>query len=310
MRDLQRRLSAAGFLAPNTQPGVFCPGTRTSVEQFQKVRGLRTTGACDEPTWQALVEASWTLGDRPLVLRSPNLRGDDVGELQSRLSRLGFDAGRVDAIFGPDTHRAICEFQRNCGLVEDGVCGVETIRLLVRLCRQTGDGPGVATVRELESLRVERHLADCRVLVGQFGGLGGVARQIIRHLRARGATVVHSDDLDASRQALAANRFDADVYIGLETAIEPTMSVAYYATEGFESVGGRQLADLLEHGLAGLSIAGGSVSGMRLPILRETRMPAILCTLGPVRQVTDRGPEVAGVVAEAVECWIRRLPST
>ena len=165
-------------------------------------------------------------------------------------------------------------------------------------------------MRELESLRIERRLTDCRVVVGQFGGLGGVARQIVRRLRARGAQVVHSDDLDASRQALAANRFEADVYIGLETATEPTMSVAYYATEGFESVGGRQLAGLLEQGLAKLSIAAGSASGMRLPILRETRMPAILCTIGPVRQVADRAPEVADAVAAAVECWIRRLPST
>ena len=85
---------------------------------------------CDESTWQALVESSWSLGDRPLMLRSPNLRGDDVGELQRRLSRLGFDAGRIDGIFGPDTHRALSEFQRNCGLTADGVCGVETARLL------------------------------------------------------------------------------------------------------------------------------------------------------------------------------------
>lgn len=265
---------------------------------------------CDESTWQALVESSWSLGDRPLLLRSPNLRGDDVGELQRRLSRLGFDAGRIDGIFGPDTHRALSDFQRNCGLNDDGVCGVETARLLERLSRQSGDGPGVATVRELESLRVVRTLADSRVLVGQYGGLGGVARQVIRQLRSRGAQVVHSDDLDAGRQAGAANRFDADVYLGLEAATEPTVSIAYYRTEGFESVGGRQLATLLADGLDALAIAPATVAGMRLAVLRETRMPAVLCTLGPVRSVVDHAPAIAEAAATAVESWVTRRPST
>ena len=37
------------------------------------------------------------------MLTAPNLRGEDVAELQRILARLGFDCGRVDGIFGPDT---------------------------------------------------------------------------------------------------------------------------------------------------------------------------------------------------------------
>ena len=43
-------------------------------------------------------------------------RGDDVADLQQRLSTLGFDTGRVDGIFGDRTSRALAEFQRNAGL--------------------------------------------------------------------------------------------------------------------------------------------------------------------------------------------------
>ena len=74
---------------------------------FQSARGLRSDGVCDEQTWTALVEASWRLGDRLLFLTSPNLRGDDVAELQSRLGRLGFDCGRVDGILGPRTAASV-----------------------------------------------------------------------------------------------------------------------------------------------------------------------------------------------------------
>jgi N-acetylmuramoyl-L-alanine amidase len=121
---------------------------------------------------------------------------------------------------------------------------------------------------------------------------------------------VHSDDLDASRQASAANRFHADLYLGLEASTEATVAIAYYRTEGFESAGGHELAALLARRIDPLAIAPATVAGMRLAVLRETRMPAVLCTLGPVRAAVDHAPAIADAAAAAVECWVRRLPST
>ena len=45
------------------------------------------------------------------------LRGEDIAELQRSLGSLGFNAGKVDGIFGPDTQNAVELFQRNSGLV-------------------------------------------------------------------------------------------------------------------------------------------------------------------------------------------------
>ena len=67
---------------------------------FQEHRGLRSDGVCGPQTWSALVEAGRVLGDRLLYYRNPMLRGDDVATLQRQLGALGFDAGRVDGIFG------------------------------------------------------------------------------------------------------------------------------------------------------------------------------------------------------------------
>lgn len=61
------------------------------------------------------------------------LRGDDVADLQHRLNALGFDAGREDGIFGPDTSRALQDFQRNAGLAPDGIGGPEAVEALLRL---------------------------------------------------------------------------------------------------------------------------------------------------------------------------------
>ena len=74
--------------------------------------------------------ALWKLGDRLLFLTSPNLRGDDVAELQGGLNHIGFECGRVDGILGPRTARALQDFQHNCGLHDDGVCGPDTVRSL------------------------------------------------------------------------------------------------------------------------------------------------------------------------------------
>jgi N-acetylmuramoyl-L-alanine amidase len=42
---------------------------------------------------------------------------------------------------------------------------------------------------------------------------------------------------------------------------------------------------------------------MRLPILRETRMPAVMCYLGPADEVVRRGSEIADALAAAAAAW-------
>jgi len=265
---------------------------------------VRETGACDEHTWRALVEASWRLGDRLLVLTSPNLRGDDVAELQSRLARIGFDCGRVDGIFGPQTSQALADFQANCGLAADGVCGQESLAVLHRVSGQTGSGPGVATLRDRERLRdAPPSLASLRVVVGQFGGLSTITRHVARDLRAHGAKVVSLDEPDAVAQAQAANHFAAHVYVGLESSTSDESIVHHYRVPTFESLGGRALASWLARELRGAGLRVADACGMRLPVLRETRMPAVLMLLGPVQDVTAAAPEVAAAIVAALRGW-------
>ncbi len=151
-------MGAAGFPATGDVSGVFGVATREATSTFQSHRGLHVSGACDEPTWLTLVEAGFTLGDRLLLLGAPQQRGDDVAALQTALNHLGFDCGRPDGIMGPATARALEDFQRNSGLVVDGVCGVHTVRMLELVSRQSGTGPGVAVVRENESMTAHASL--------------------------------------------------------------------------------------------------------------------------------------------------------
>ncbi len=308
VRDVQRRLARAGFLpAGVVVPGVFCPATEQALSTFQQVRGLRCSGICDDNTWHTLVEASWSLGDRVLFHTSPMMRGDDIAEVQDILGRLGFDAGRVDGIYGPDTAAAVADFQRNCGLVVDGSCGRDTVVALQRLSRHSGQGPGVATVREIEQHRLgHRSLAHHRLVIGHFGGVGPVVRSLARVVRGRGAEVITLDDPDPHLQAQAANRFEAQAYVGLEAQAGPGAELAYYAVGSFTSGTGQSLAHHITRGLESgpfpppLEV---STVGLRLPILRETRMTAVMITLGPVRHVVDQSGAIARVIADAFDEW-------
>jgi len=287
---------------------VFGLATEAALAAFQEGRGLRSDGASDELTWAALVEASWDLGDRHLYVRTPPyIRGDDVAELQRILVQLGFDAGRVDGIFGPATARALGEFQENTGMRPDGVCGYETFDALRRVGTRVADGPSVAEVREQEALRgLTPRLNRKRVALGCFGGLDRLSRTLGRQLRSAGASVAELDQADGSAQAGSANRFGADVYVGIGSAA--SCAVFFYQVPGFESVGGRRLAGMVCEHLFSLGFDTGEPRGMRLPVLRETRMPAVLCELGPIEDVAGQAGELAIALAVALRDWVEKSP--
>lgn len=304
VRDLHLRLAAAGHAVRGGPGDSFTEDTAAAVRAFQQARGLDPTGACDGATWQQLVEAGHRLGDRLLYRHAPMLRGDDVAELQLRLGSLGFDAGRVDGIFGPDTERALIDFQRNAGLPTDAIAGQATVHELCRLGAKADPRDPVAVVRERERLRrAPRTLVGRRIVVGEAGGGAAVALATARQLRARGAVVITLHHPDASRQAADANTAEAEVYVGLEIASEPVCSARYFATTGFVSAGGRRLAQLLAGAVHDAVHIPCATVGTRTPVLRETRMPAVQLALGPATTVRTHLATLAATLATATEHW-------
>jgi N-acetylmuramoyl-L-alanine amidase len=306
--DVQSRLRLLGHAADGDPGGEFGAGTEAAVRAFQTSRGLRSDGICGPQTWNALVEAGFRLGDRMLYHRQPMLRGDDVATLQRRLSALGFDTGRVDGIFGPHTAAALEDFQRNAGLVVDGTCGRDTLDALTKLGSRPDTSPVLADVREREALRGSpRTLLARRVAVGEQGGLAALADAVGKARGRQGATVVVLHEPDESTQALNANDANAELYVGLVLAKEAGVTTSYFshlATGAASSAGERLAHEVQAAAVEVLGEGDRGVHGMSLPILRETRMPAVVCEFGPPSSVVLRSGELAQALTAAVGRWV------
>jgi N-acetylmuramoyl-L-alanine amidase len=286
------------------EPGVYCVRTEQVVAEFQQLRGLPVTGTCDHLTWTTLVESSWVLGARLLYLTSPHMRGDDVQTMQTVLAKLGFDCGRADGIFGPNTLRALTEFQQNYGITADGICGVNSIRALERTSSQSGEGPGIVTVREYETLLTAQNNTERpRIVIGCFDNNTRLTRLLVRELRNRGDDVMTIENADPHAHARTANSFGADLYLGVSSSSTPAIHFAYYETDSFVSAGGKVAAELCAEGVRSTDVAPHiEVNGMQLPVLRETRMPAVMCTLG-FEDESDRAIGMVPALAHAIAQW-------
>ena len=257
--------------------------TLSLVEAFQRSRGLLITGTLDTTTWQRLEEAGWRLGDRLLYLTRPYLRGDDVADLQVRLSQLGFDPGRIDGVFGPLLHDALLEFQTNCGVTSDGTLTRRTLLELLRVTPSVGERTLVTELRD----GVGSHRVDGPVVVWGHGPLfESVLSTMPPSLIAQPPS-----DATVERVASFANTLGASGVFVVEPA--PTLDglgLHYWAGYRSHSRQGERLASLLAATIANLEQSPRmSVAGMSLPILRETKMTTVQLTHGPLDGVDTEG---------------------
>jgi N-acetylmuramoyl-L-alanine amidase len=304
--DVQARLRRLG-LHIGDEPGSFGPDTDRAVRIFQQRRRVIVDGIVGPHTWQELVESGWRLGDRPLYLASPPMRGDDVSTLQARLNALGFDAGRTDGILGRNTDAAVRAFQREYGVAEDGIFGPRT-RVALEGLRV--DRPGVAAGIREELRRTER-LGASNALVMVDPGHGGadagaigpsgaresdicwdLAERLTERLARAGVRVrftrTEAENLEVNERARRANELDADLFLSLHLNSHPQPRAEGASTYYFSgSRAGELLAEDIQARLVDLGLGNCRAHARSYPILKETRMPAVLVEPGYISNPTD-----------------------
>ena len=66
---------------------------------------------------------------------------DELEHVQKALTALGYDAGKADGKDGPNTQKAVREFQAAAGIGIDGIVGPETRGALVSRLEQEATPP-------------------------------------------------------------------------------------------------------------------------------------------------------------------------
>ncbi len=291
VRDIQDRLAALSFDPGADARAVFGEGTCNAVSEFQRAKGLDADGIVGPITWRALYEAGYRLGDRILFMRRPMMRGEDVAELQSRLNSLGFDTGKVDGIFGPDTERAVVDFQHNRHLAEDGKMGPEVVTE-IHLVTRGEMKEGRQAIREREWLRMLPETvagarifldADCRDHDESSAAWEAASAAALAIQEAGGVPMMsRSNDIQLPERLRAnrANRMGSDIIIAFRINRDGDDCVFYFASEHSTSQAGEALANALA-----LTV-GGRVEGRASAMLKETRAPAAVVAMRTLDEKT------------------------
>lgn len=337
IRSMLRRFGP--IAEPEANRDAFDGGLDEAVRAFQQQRGLIADGVVGPATYSALRDAGWTLGDRMLAwMVSAPMTGDDVVLLQERLSELGYDPGRPGGVFDEQTERALRRFQREYGLVADGLCGPATLRSLRQLGRKvTGGRPHL--MREQELMRqAGPRLRGKRIVVdpGHGGPDRGVvasgvaeadliwdlARRLVGRMSATGMDAMLSRREDTCpsepERAKFANSAAADLVLSLHTDADRSMYAQGLATfyfgngSGSTSTMGEALAGLIQRELlTRTAMIDCHTQGRTWDLLRLTRMPAVRVEVGYLSHVGDRrrlmDAAFRDVVAEGILVAVKRL---
>ena len=303
----------------------FTETVESAVKEFQQSRGLTVTGVVDSITLRALDEARWKLGDRVLSLTSPAMRGDDVAALQSQLSEMGFNCGRVDGIFGSDTESAVMEFQKSVGVKVDGRCGPATILSMMRLKKVVSGGTPIA-LRDATNRAQRGPSLSGKVIVidpSDSPDLFDLTQRLEGRLIALGVNVFITRTSSSSPTEIerieVANSASADLVISLHQDRyfnEKAHGVATYFygsdSHGVHSIVGERFATLVQREIcARTDLLNCRTHAKTWDLLRLTKAPTVRIELGfasnpgDVKRISD--PSFRETVVEALMVAIQRL---
>lgn len=244
------------------------------------------------------------------------MRGGDVAELQSQLSALGYtEVGTVDGVFGERTEKAVRRFQTEYDVLNDGVFGRVSRRVL-NFLRQNGvtrDRPATVQQRHLISFIVRAQHTGLLIIDLVSDGpqapaghgeqaerlkrtLGGLLEQRIQELTGMQSWPLTGPEFSNNAHQLAsfANNIDAELYIAVSLADRPEEGpgcrVYYFGTsDDIYSHVGRPLAEVIHRCV--LAESGAADRGLRAEssvLFERAHVPTVRVEFANLAHPVDR----------------------
>ncbi|MDP4147348.1 MAG: peptidoglycan-binding protein, partial [Bacillota bacterium] len=257
VKDLQQDLTTLGY-STNGVDGYFGNNTKLAVLSFQRDYGLSQDGIAGNETLskinylinQAKNQNSQSISNNvniDTVSISGNLflgmQGIAISDLQSALTKLGYDTYGVDGVFGQNTKSAVIAFQRDNGLTQDGIVGNQTKDAIsAAISAKTMSISAISIVNNLKKSTALGDRYGSRVL--KSGVTGDDVKNLQSDLKTLGYLndVVDGDFGSKTEAAVIAfqkaHGLDADGQVGDKTKAELVSSMDSYAKSHPGSSGG------------------------------------------------------------------------
>lgn len=334
---VKAQLSRLGYDVGDADSAEFDRDLDSTIKHFQQRRGLFSDGILGPQTFEQIELARHQLGDR--ILRFDPVRpfqGDDVAELQSKLSDLGLYAARIDFVFAETTNAAVRDLQKNLGLNVDGVAGPRTLRGLDAVTRGSASG-NIFALQEKARLQSSGPSLSGRTFVidaapslpmtddaqlianhveSSYDYSRDIAQRISGRLAAVGASPFVLDANERAASDLLDSRASTLISVSQDIHTNPSangVSTYYFGTAtGQPSPIGKRLAELIQREILSRTTFLDCGSHARSwKSLHEHTTPTVHIVVGYITNDDDsqrlHSARVRDSIAESVAVALQRL---
>lgn len=229
---LQTRLYELGYYEGELN-GMFDADTMAAFKMFEGKHGLVADGEASANDQSILfsaaaLQASTVVAPTPEPIPDAPTRtlrrgssGQDVKNVQNRLTTLGYYAGKISGTYNAGTEEAVKAFQRKNKLTDDGVLGPVTRTVLFGQTPIYAVPTAVPVVTETPAPSVETIPEGVTVI--RSGSMGEMVLRLQKRLQELGYYtsrldgVYLTDDIEAVRAFQSANGLKVDGKAGYET---------------------------------------------------------------------------------------------